>query len=187
MYAVREKLVDATLSARPADRARRAGARRPGMGDRPGAGTLATGAWVYSTRSFMPGEGKRLKAVQGIVPHVNALEPEVEQLCPTSSLWRRPAEFKAAGRPGAVRHTQPGPRAASSSLDALDDLLPEAFTTMREAGKRVLGQRHFDVQVMGGAALRLGWVAEMKTGEGKTLVARCPAYLNASSGKACTS
>ena len=52
----------------------------------------------------------------------------------------------------------------------LDDLLPEAFAVVREAGRRVLGQRHFDVQVMGGAALHLGWVAEMKTGEGKTLV-----------------
>ena len=52
----------------------------------------------------------------------------------------------------------------------LDDLLPEAFAVVREAGQRVLGQRHFDVQVMGGAALHLGWVAEMKTGEGKTLV-----------------
>ena len=67
--------------------------------------------------------------------------------------------------------------------DALDDLLPEAFATVREAGKRVLGQRHFDVQVMGGAALHLGWVAEMKTGEGKTLVATLPCYLNALSGR----
>src|SRR5205823_3696644 len=67
--------------------------------------------------------------------------------------------------------------------DALDDLLPEAFSVVREAGKRVLGQRHFDVQVMGGAALHLGWVAEMKTGEGKTLVATLPCYLNALSGK----
>ena len=57
----------------------------------------------------------------------------------------------------------------------LDDLLPEAFATVREAARRVLGQRHFDVQIMGGAALHFGWVAEMKTGEGKTLVATLPA------------
>ena len=67
--------------------------------------------------------------------------------------------------------------------ESLDDLLPEAFATVREAAKRVLGQRHFDVQIMGGAALHLGNIAEMKTGEGKTLVGTLPAYLNALSGK----
>ena len=65
----------------------------------------------------------------------------------------------------------------------LDDLLPEAFATVREAARRTLGQRHFDVQIMGGAALHLGNIAEMKTGEGKTLVATLPAYLNALDGK----
>src|SRR5919206_2255483 len=67
--------------------------------------------------------------------------------------------------------------------EELDDLLPEAFATVREAAKRTLGQRHYDVQIMGGAALHLGYVAEMKTGEGKTLVGTLPAYLNALSGK----
>ncbi len=67
--------------------------------------------------------------------------------------------------------------------ETLDDLLPEAFATVREAAKRTLGQRHFDVQIMGGAALHLGNIAEMKTGEGKTLVATLPAYLNALSGE----
>src|ERR1700754_2307198 len=67
--------------------------------------------------------------------------------------------------------------------ESLDDLLPEAFATVREAAKRTLGQRHFDVQLMGGAALHLGNIAEMKTGEGKTLVSTLPAYLNALSGK----
>src|SRR6185437_7914538 len=65
----------------------------------------------------------------------------------------------------------------------LDDILPEAFALVREGGKRTLGQRHFDVQIMGGAALHFGWVAEMKTGEGKTLVATLPAYLNALTGR----
>src|SRR5688500_9951327 len=67
--------------------------------------------------------------------------------------------------------------------ESLDDIMPEAFATVREAAKRVLGQRHFDVQLMGGAALHLGNIAEMKTGEGKTLVSTLPAYLNAISGK----
>ena len=67
--------------------------------------------------------------------------------------------------------------------ETLDDILPEAFATVREAAKRTLGQRHFDVQMMGGAALHLGNIAEMKTGEGKTLVATAPSYLNALEGK----
>ena len=67
--------------------------------------------------------------------------------------------------------------------ETLDDLMPEAFATVREAAKRVLGQRHFDVQIMGGAALHLGNIAEMKTGEGKTLVSTLPAYLNALAGE----
>src|SRR5690606_9312413 len=66
---------------------------------------------------------------------------------------------------------------------SLDDLMPEAFATVREAARRILGQRHFDVQLMGGAALHLGNIAEMKTGEGKTLVATLPVYLNALEGK----
>lgn len=67
--------------------------------------------------------------------------------------------------------------------ESLDILLPEAFAVVREASKRTLGKRHYDVQIMGGAALHLGNIAEMKTGEGKTLVATLPAYLNALSGK----
>ena len=67
--------------------------------------------------------------------------------------------------------------------ESLDLLLPEAFAVVREASKRTLGKRHYDVQLMGGAALHLGNIAEMKTGEGKTLVATAPAYLNALSGK----
>ena len=68
-------------------------------------------------------------------------------------------------------------------VESLDDLLPEAFAVVREAAKRTLGQRHYDVQLMGGAALHLGNIAEMKTGEGKTLVATLPSYLNAIAGK----
>ena len=70
-------------------------------------------------------------------------------------------------------------------VEMLDDLLPEAFAVVREAAKRTLGQRHFDVQIMGGASLHFGWVSEMKTGEGKTLVATLPLYLNALAGYGC--
>ena len=69
----------------------------------------------------------------------------------------------------------------------LDDLLPEAFATVREAAKRALGQRHYDVQLIGGVVLHRGGIAEMRTGEGKTLVSTLPAYLNALAGSACTS
>src|SRR6266511_643438 len=70
-----------------------------------------------------------------------------------------------------------------ADVETLDDLLPEAFATVREAACRTLGQRHYDVQLMGGAALHFGNIAEMKTGEGKTLVSTLPAYLNALEGK----
>jgi preprotein translocase subunit SecA len=127
------------------------------------------------------GEGKRLKAVEGIVPLVSALEPEVEHLT-DEQLVARTTEFRQR-----IEKVRAGARDAEHEdeliAEALDDLLPEAFATVREAGKRVLGQRHFDVQIMGGAALHLGWVAEMKTGEGKTLVATLPAYLNALAGR----
>ena len=69
--------------------------------------------------------------------------------------------------------------------ETLDDLLPEAFAVCREAAKRVIGQRHFDVQLIGGMSLHKGWIAEMKTGEGKTLTATLPLYLNALTGKGC--
>ncbi len=127
------------------------------------------------------GEGKRLKAVQAIVPEVNALEPEVEHLS-DEQLAGKTAEFKQR-IDRARADAKDDEHEKELVADALDDLLPEAFATVREAGKRVLGQRHFDVQVMGGAALHLGWVAEMKTGEGKTLVATLPSYLNALPGR----
>lgn len=112
------------------------------------------------------GEGKILRQLQAISKQVNALEDEFVAMS-EEELQGMTEEFKdrlAAG-------------------ETLDDLMPEAFATVREAAKRVLGQRHFDVQVQGGAALHLGNIAEMKTGEGKTLVATLPCYLNALSGK----
>src|SRR5512144_2565117 len=111
------------------------------------------------------GEGRKLKALQGLVPDVNALEPEYQALS-GDALRAKTDEFRQRLANGAT----------------LDDLLIEAFATTREAARRVIGQRHYDVQLMGGAALHFGWIAEMKTGEGKTLVSTLPAYLNAISG-----
>ncbi|MFP3907444.1 MAG: preprotein translocase subunit SecA [Acidimicrobiales bacterium] len=112
------------------------------------------------------GEGKKLKALAGLVPEINALEPETVALS-DAELQAKTTEFKQRIDNG----------------ETVDDLLIEAFAVVREAANRVIGQRHFDVQLMGGAALHFGWVAEMKTGEGKTLVSTMPVYLNALSGK----
>ncbi|MFV0309108.1 MAG: preprotein translocase subunit SecA, partial [Desertimonas sp.] len=117
-------------------------------------------------RILRAGEGKKLKALQGMVPDVNALEPEMQRLT-DEQLQAKTPEFRERLANGAD----------------LDDLAIEAFAVMREAAVRVIGQRHFDVQLMGGAALHFGWVAEMKTGEGKTLVSTLPAYLNGLGGK----
>ena len=117
-------------------------------------------------RILRAGEGKKLKALQGMVPDVNALEPEMERLTDTELQAKTPA-FRERVANGAE----------------LDDLAIEAFAVVREAAKRTIGQRHFDVQVMGGAALHFGWVAEMKTGEGKTIVSTLPSYLNTLGGK----
>ncbi|MGH9013922.1 MAG: preprotein translocase subunit SecA [Acidimicrobiia bacterium] len=118
------------------------------------------------------GEGRKLKLVESIVPEVGAFETEMERRS-DDQLRALTAEFRA-------QLDRPGKQEDRVAL--LDDLLPEAFAVVREAGKRTLGQRHFDVQIMGGAALHFGWVAEMKTGEGKTLVATLPLYLNALAG-----
>jgi preprotein translocase subunit SecA len=121
------------------------------------------------------GEGRKLKLVESIVPEVAAFEPEMEARS-DDELRAMTAEFRA-------RLDQAGDK--DERVEMLDDMLPEAFAVVREAAKRTLGQRHFDVQIMGGAALHFGWVAEMKTGEGKTLVATLPLYLNALAGYGC--
>ena len=112
------------------------------------------------------GEGKKLRAIQALVPDINALEPEIEALS-DAALAARTVEFRQRLDNGAD----------------LEDLLIEAFAVVREAARREIGQRHYDVQLMGGAALHFGWVGEMKTGEGKTLVSTLPVYLNALAGK----
>ena len=117
-------------------------------------------------RILRAGEGKKLKALQAMVPDINALEPSMQRLS-DEQLQAKTGEFRERLANGAD----------------LDDLAIEAFAVVREAAVRVIGQRHFDVQLMGGAALHFGMIAEMKTGEGKTLVSTLPGYLNGLGGK----
>jgi preprotein translocase subunit SecA len=112
------------------------------------------------------GEGKMIRTLESVAKQVNAIEEHISSLT-DEELRGMTAEFKERLAQG----------------ESLDDLMPEAFAVVREAAKRTLGQRHYDVQIMGGAALHLGNIAEMRTGEGKTLVSTLPAYLNALSGK----
>ncbi|HEY3688435.1 MAG TPA: preprotein translocase subunit SecA [Streptosporangiaceae bacterium] len=112
------------------------------------------------------GEGKILRKLKRLADQVNSIEEDFVALS-DEELRALTDEFKQRYADG----------------ETLDDLLPEAFATVREAAKRTLGQRHYDVQLMGGAALHLGNIAEMKTGEGKTLVGTLPAYLNALTGE----
>ncbi len=116
-------------------------------------------------RILRSGEGRKLKALEALVPDIAAYEPELEASS-DDALRARTGDFRQRLDNGAD----------------LDDVLIEAFAVVREAGKRVLGQRHYDVQMVGGAALHFGSVAEMKTGEGKTLVSTLPAYLNGLGG-----
>ncbi|HEY2948176.1 MAG TPA: DEAD/DEAH box helicase, partial [Micromonosporaceae bacterium] len=112
------------------------------------------------------GEGRLLRRLKAIADAVNSIEENYTDLSDAE-----------------LRELTDQYRERLADGESLDDLLPEAFATVREAASRVLGQRHFDVQVMGGAALHFGNIAEMKTGEGKTLVSTLPAYLNALAGK----
>ncbi|MBC8512669.1 MAG: preprotein translocase subunit SecA [Dehalococcoidia bacterium] len=111
---------------------------------------------------------KELRRLQPIVARINPLEPDFQRLS-DAELRAKTDEFKARLEDG----------------ETLDELLPEAFAAVREAATRTIGQRHFDVQLMGGIVLHQGKIAEMKTGEGKTLVATLPLYLNALSGQGC--
>ena len=123
---------------------------------------------------------KKIKHMMGIVEHINALEPQFAMLS-DEELRAKTDEFKAilAKRPTSKDFKTD----RKLEKEALDKILPEAFATVREAGKRVLNMRHFDVQLIGGYFLHNGHIAEMRTGEGKTLVATLPAYLNALTGK----
>ncbi len=111
------------------------------------------------------GEGRAIKALEKVAAEVNSFEPKLSAMS-DEELKGQTERF----------------RARLANGEELDDILPEAFATVREAAKRTLGQRHYDVQLMGGAALHKGNIAEMRTGEGKTLVSTLPAYLNALTG-----
>src|SRR5215212_5131570 len=118
------------------------------------------------SRLLRAGEGKMLKRLRNIAAHINNLEDEVVDLT-DAELREKTNEFRQRYGDG----------------ESLDELLPEAFAVVREGAKRTLGQRPFDVQLMGGAALHLGQIAEMRTGEGKTLTSVLPTYLNAIAGE----
>ncbi len=112
------------------------------------------------------GEGKKVRNLAAVVPLINDLEPEVEAMS-DAELAHMTVEFKERLDQG----------------EELNDLLVEAFAVVRESARRTIGQRHFDVQLMGGMALHFGWIAEMKTGEGKTIASTLASYLNALEGK----
>jgi len=120
--------------------------------------------WLGSL--FIESNARELKRLQPVVARINSLEPEFEKLT-AAELRAKTDEFKTRLKGG----------------ENLDELLPEAYAAVREAAKRTIGQRHFDVQLMGGVVLHQGKIAEMKTGEGKTLVATLPLYLNALTGQ----
>src|SRR5215813_7718635 len=121
---------------------------------------------ALARRLFGSANDRYVKSLGSLVAQINEIEPQLEKLT-DEALCARTAEFKQKLEDGAE----------------LDDLLVDAFATVREASKRTLGQRHFDVQLMGGIVLHRGMIAEMKTGEGKTLVSTLPVYLNALAGK----
>ncbi len=118
------------------------------------------------TKVLRAGEGKKVRRLAELVPLVNALEPEME-----------------ARSDDELASMTAGFRLRLDNGETLEDLLIESFALVREAAWRTLGQRHFDVQLMGGMALHFGWIAEMKTGEGKTLVSTLPVYLNGLAGR----
>ena len=121
---------------------------------------------AIARRLFGSANERYLKTLQSDVDAINAMESELEALSDD-----------------ALRARTPALRQRLENGETKDDLLVEAFATVREAAKRTLGQRHFDVQLLGGMVLHKGMIAEMKTGEGKTLVATLPVYLNALSGQ----
>ncbi|HXY70910.1 MAG TPA: preprotein translocase subunit SecA, partial [Actinomycetota bacterium] len=112
------------------------------------------------------GDGKKVRQARELASLTNTFEPEFEEIL-AEDMPRKTEEF----------------RQRVSDGENIDKILPEAFALVREAAKRTIGQRHYDVQVIGGAVLHQGNIAEMRTGEGKTLVSTMPAYLNALTGK----
>ena len=122
--------------------------------------------WKKVNKIFGNENAKTLKGYRKVVEKINALEPEMQAIV-DKDFSKKTAEFQTRLEDG----------------ESLDDLIPEAFALVREASQRVIGERHYDVQLQGGLALHYGNIAEMATGEGKTLSSTCPVYLNALTGK----
>ena len=120
----------------------------------------------FLTKIFGSRNDRLLKQYRKTVTRINAMEPDYEKLS-DEQLRAKTQEFKDRVAKG----------------ESLDSILPEAFAVVREGSKRIMKMRHFDVQLLGGMALHFGKIAEMRTGEGKTLTATLPVYLNALSGK----
>src|SRR3989344_2448996 len=126
----------------------------------------------FLNKIFGDASGKRVKELGPKVTEINALEEKFKAIS-DEQLKKKTLEFK----------TRLGLGGETSKLETLDDILPEAFALVREAARRTRAERHFDVQLIGGIVLHEKVIAEMRTGEGKTLVATLPAYLNALEGK----
>src|ERR1700730_3466536 len=135
----------------------------------------------FLTKVFGSSNQRYLKSVQPIVAQINALEPAIKKLSDDELRARTPAFKEKVAR--AVGDTQDKEERKVREREILDELLPQAFATVREASVRTTGMRHFDVQMIGGLVLHQGKIAEMRTGEGKTLVATLPSYLNALTGR----
>ncbi len=135
----------------------------------------------FLTKVFGSSNQRYLKSIQPIIARINELEPSVKKLS-DDELRARTAQFKERVAQAVADARDPEDLKRRERV-ALDELLPEAFATVREASVRSTGMRHFDVQLIGGLVLHEGKIAEMRTGEGKTLVATLPAYLNALTGR----
>src|SRR5687767_6426808 len=133
------------------------------------------------TKIFGSKNQRYLKTIQPVIDRINALEPAVKKLT-DDELRARTAQFKERVA-RAVADATDKADLKRREREVLDELLPDAFATVREASVRSTGMRHFDVQLIGGLVLHEGKIAEMRTGEGKTLVATLPAYLNALTGR----
>ncbi len=135
----------------------------------------------FLTKVFGSSNQRFLKSIMPLVAKINSLEPEVQKLS-DAELRARSAAFKELVK-NAVGDTKDKEERKRREREVLDEILPEAFAIVREASVRTTGMRHFDVQMIGGIVLHQGKIAEMRTGEGKTLVATLPAYLNALTGR----
>src|SRR5262245_57858060 len=135
----------------------------------------------FLTKVFGSSNQRFLKSIMPMVEKINSLEPSVQALS-DDELRARTAQFKERVQ-SAVGNTTDKEERKKLERAVLDELLPESFAVVREASVRTTGMRHFDVQLIGGIVLHQGKIAEMRTGEGKTLVATLPSYLNALTGR----